>query len=429
MARASTRTKLPLDRWAEIIGLDPRHFNQITITEKEVHTCDTVWKQYAWQENDQVGREDVAIAIRQAEETLEHHLGYRLVPSWEVDERARTSIPGAVELFNVNAIDARGFAQHVPARWGHFISGGIEAKTFICTAEVAAPAPAPPPTCLLAYSDGDNDGYAETATVTAPTTVIDVEEIALYFTATDTGDSAGDDAWEIRPFRSVSISGGVVTIKLWTHQLVLPNLWEAFDPTAVDGDDPTNFVTEVAIYRHWNDPQQQVQLIWSPRPSSCDCGDADCADCTFATQWGCLLAKDHRIGLVHFRPATWDADEAIFNSAGFSVSRSPDRVRLWYYAGLQDNRRRWPRLQMDSSLERAVAFYSVTLLDRKLCGCNNVEKAVQKWSEELNLATGEARYEISDKWLDNPLGMTRGAVFAWQLINQQGRGIGHAVRY
>ena len=64
------RTLLPIDRWAEIIGMDPRHFRQVTTSQTPQRTCAKVWKQYSWQEADAVGRFDVADAIQQAEKTI-----------------------------------------------------------------------------------------------------------------------------------------------------------------------------------------------------------------------------------------------------------------------------------------------------------------------------------------------------------------------
>jgi hypothetical protein len=412
MARASTITKLSLDRWAQIIGLDSRYFNQVVITQKPVNTCDKVWKQYAWQENDQVSREDVAIAIQQAEETIERYLGYHLLPSWDADEKIGTPQPGDRSLFYRQNINPRGFPLHVQTQWGHYISGGMQAKTLI---EAAA---------AVVYSDADGDGYKETATITCATTLTDAEEIAVYFAG-----ESGADQWEIRPIKSISFAGGNVIIVLQRHQLVDPIYWEALDPQAVDGDDDLNFVDEVDVYRKWNNPSQQVQLIWSPRPGYCTCGEATCVNCQNSYQYGCLNAKDERLGLVHYQPGVWNTTTEQFDNACLAVERNPDKLRLWYRSGLRDTRQTYPDWQMEPTLERAVAFYALTLLERPICGCNNLEKVVGKWTEEINLNLPTASYQINDRWLDNPLGVTRAAVFAWEAINQPGRLIGRAVRY
>lgn len=408
MAIANFKTHLPLDRWAEIIGLDPRHFNQIVTAAKQAVTCDKVWKQHPWQENDQVSREDVAQAIQQAEKTLERYLGYRLLPCWEQDERIDTPQPGDRALFYRNSQNMRGYPLHVQTKWGHFISGGMEAKTLIDTPAVV-------------YSDADLDGYPETATITFNTAVTEPSELAIYFSGNN-----GDDEFEIRPFRSITIAAGVATVKLWRHQLVNPELWEALEPEQVDGDDDGNFAAEVDVYRHYNDPSQQVQLVWSPNGANCE--DACCEN---SYQWGCLNAKENRLGLVYYKPGSWNETTESFDSAELSVCRNPDRLRMWYYSGLRDGRRKYPCLQMEPSLERAVAYYSLTLLDRPICGCNNLEKVVNKWTDDLGLQTttteSSTRYELSQRLIDNPLGTTRGAIFAWETVSRMQSG--RAVRY
>jgi hypothetical protein len=375
---------------------------------KQVNTCDKVWKQYPWQESDQVSREDVAQAIQQAEETLERYLGYRLLPCWEISENADTPRAADRALIYRNSMSLNGYPLHVQTRWGHFISGGIEAKTFIDVPTVV-------------YTDEDGDGYPETATITVATTVTDPSEIAVYFSGNN-----GEDQFEIRPLRSVSIANGTATIVAWRHQLVELALWEAMQPEQVDGDDDGNFVEDVDVYRHWHDPSQQVQLIWSPYAGACE--DNGCDN---SYQWGCLNAKDNRLGLVFYKPGSWNETTEQFDAAELAVCRNPDKLKLWYRSGYRDERRRYPNLQMDPVMERAITYYSLTLLDRPICGCNNLEKVVGKWTEDLALqmttAETSSRYELSQKLLENPLGTTRGAVFAWEAISQ--RRVGRAVRY
>src|SRR5690606_29586715 len=120
------------------------------------------------------------------------------------------------------------------------------------------------------------------------------------------------------------------------------------------GDNDANFLEEVDVYRHWNDPQQQAQFLWSQLPFSCGCGSGECAACAQATQWGCLSARDYPSGIVQYQPGNWDADTSQFTRTHWAERRAPDRLRLWYYAGYQDTRRTYPTLQMDPTWERAV---------------------------------------------------------------------------
>lgn len=426
MARARTRTKLPLDEWARILGLDPYHFNQIQLptTIRETVPCDVVWKQHAWQEAAQLAREDIAQAISQAERMLENHLRFHLRPAWTVDERQTLRQPGASEILNIGAVDARGFGRTVKTDWGHFISGGIEAKTVILAG------------AAVVYSDQDGDGFDETATVTAATTVTDPDEIAVYYP----GQSARDE-WEIRPLidplthrRHVIISAGTVTIRMPKYALVDEALLEDISPNAVDGEVNANFLATVDVYRHFNDPQQQLTFLWDPRLSFCDCIDGSCPACAHDTQTGCLLAGDFRRGQIHLAPATWNATTEQFDGAQFAIGRSPDGVRLWYYSGYQDRQQDAPNVEMEDELARAVAYLSVKFLQRPLCGCDNVQSYVRLLGQDLAYEIGtdaaNTSYQLSDRVLLNPFGTERGAVMAWSIVNQDGvkQPVAHAVR-
>lgn len=422
MARTRVRTLLPLDTWVKIIGIDPRHFNQVTTNAKASTSCTTVWKQHAWQESNQVGREDVAIAIAQAEQLIAEHVGYRLLPTWEVDERQRVTPPGIPDVFNVRLEDPRQFPMSVKTDYGHLISGGIEGKTLI-----VADAP-------VTFEDLDGDGFCETATVQVTTTLTDPTEIAVYFPGED-----GRDDWEIRPLhnprtgrRDVTITAGIATIVMATEQLVDPDLWEALDPSDVDGAVLSNFTATVDVYRHFNDPQTQVTLLWAPRGgTNCDCGSESCVICAHEVQTGCLVAKDFRRGRWFFQPGVFNVTTQAFDSRSPAVRRNPNIVRLFYYAGFQNQQQDEPRLEMDPAWARAVTYFSLTLLTRPLCGCDNVQGLARRMTEDvaLEIATGDTStsYQLGDRILETPWGTMRGAIYAWQLANSQGRPIGQAV--
>lgn len=421
MARASTRTLLPLDRWFALLGVNPIHANQCITAVMPQTICGTPWKQYPWQEANQIGREDIAYAIADAEKIIGRYVGYSLLPDWVADERMPTVQPGIPGLLNLTGRNLTGFRNTVQLSQGQFISGGIEEWTLINGA------------AAIVYSDEDGDGFDETATITVNTTVTEPCEIALVFPG-ETASTAG--VWEVRPLRSVTITAGVATIVAWRVQLPLPELWEALVPEAIDADVDANFLTTAGVWRHWNNPEQQVQFLWSPLPWGLDacgsCGDSDCVSCTAYSQYGCLLGNNYRLGLVHFEPGTWDATNSNFTGAGYSVGRQPDRLRLWYQAGWQDNRQVCPTLQMDPTFERAVAYLALALLDREICSCSNLESLFNHYREDLALVAStpaESRsYNLGQsQMLNNPFGTTRGAVYAWNAINAQGRKIGRAV--
>src|SRR3990167_2065614 len=131
MARADTYTKLSLARWAELIGIHPLHFEQVILPDMPPTVCAQPWLQHPWQGVDRIGRDDLAQAIRLAEDDIERELKTRLLPSWEVDEWHHTERTLRPELTNLSVTDIRGKGQLTTTRWGNFISGGIQAKTLV----------------------------------------------------------------------------------------------------------------------------------------------------------------------------------------------------------------------------------------------------------------------------------------------------------
>ena len=76
---------------------------------------------------------------------------------------------------------------------------------------------------------------------------------------------------------------------------------------------------------------------------------------------------------------------------------------------------------MDPTLERAVAYFATALLDRALCTCENASKFSEHWREDLAMTNTARSFQNAPKVLENPFGTTRGAVYAWQICNQDGR--------
>jgi hypothetical protein len=294
----------------------------------------------------------------------------------------------------------------------------MQAKALIGLATIAG--------FTMTWTDLDGDGYDEYAEIILPTTATDINEIRAYFAGED-----GDDVWEIRPLRKVTITGGNVIIDIDRHLLVDPDLWEAIDSSGVDGDVDANFVASVEIYRVYNDPSQQVQMQWERTPGTCECGSASCAICAWAVQWGCLQTRDPRLGFVTYVPANWDPDTEQYALASQAVSRQPERVRLWYYSGHYNPKIARPYCNMDPLMERIITYYSVTLLDRPVCACDNVETFIQRWREDKSFVSSSpsssSKFQISNRDLGCPWGTLEGAIWAWRQV--QDLAIGRGVQY
>lgn len=383
MARSSIQTIIPLDRFARVLGINPLHFNQVASAASPSTLCSMPITQYAWQDSDRVGREEIAFGLREAENEIGSLLGFDVDARWNADEKAHVGTQyGSRSSFN-----ARGYLTSVQTQKGYVITGGQEARSLI---QAARP---------VVYSDADGDGYKETATITATTTVTDEDEIAIYYPS-----KSGANIWEIRPLVSVSIAAGVATIVARREQFVLESLQEAFTAESVNGDDDANFLATVDVYRHYNDPSVQVQFQWET---------AGCVDETgFPIQTGFFNIRDHRNGIIIPRSGDWVSADTDFAVTEWVECRPPDHIRLWYKAG-------WTG---DPLWERIVCQYALSLIDRPICGCDSLNHVGQYWREDLaEIVGGGSRFQLRQRQLDNPLGTSRAAIEAWKLIERYRR--------
>jgi len=193
--------------------------------------------------------------------------------------------------------------------------------------------------------------------------------------------------------------------------LVRPVLWEGL-AAEIDGEVNGNFVTSVDIYRLYNDPSVQAQFEWEPLPDE-ECDYA----CGYWFQSACLGLRDRRRGMLVPYPGTWQIATEDFSTDIFAISREPDRVRLWYLSGEALD----GYYEMKRDWQRAIAYYATALLQREVCGCEGLERFIGYWRKPPDL-----EYELyQDRALDNPFGIQRGAVFAWDKVQQNliGRGI------
>ena len=412
MARASVRTLLPLDTFARNLGLHPLHFNQVYVDDLAPPTvCGSPFVQYAWQDADRIGREEIAEAIQQAEQMIADQIGFNLLPTWEVERRANFVPAANPSMLNYTGLNVRGKWQAIQTSNGHVITGGFEAKSLVNAGTA------------VIYSDTDGDGYSETATVSVATTVTDPEEIALYYPG-----EGGSDSWEIRPI-TVSISAvGIATITCRREQLLLGDLQEAFNPEGEDGLVNGNFLTTADVYRHYNDPSRQIRFIWEPEGNLCDCGETTCTICSFYTQYGCLHVRDNRLGLVAGTPGTWNSTTLVYDYVPYSISRQPDKCQLWYRAGWEDKKQLKPSLIMDPTYARAVTYLAVGLLDRPLCNCDHIKALCVHWQTDFALAVEGNTFHVTKAVMENPLGTTRGAQYAWRIVQRYkvGDGVGYS---
>lgn len=400
MARASIVTLIPLDRASRIIGIDPYHFNGIYTSRRPiVAAADDVWSQYTWQQIGQASREDLAQALRYAEDETAKYLRYYPVPAWIENEEHQIEKAYATELVS-NGLNSYLKRKSIQTDYGYVQDVGKRASVAI---QLAA---------AVVYSDADGDGYNELATVTVATTVTDPEEIHVYFTG-----YSGEEEWEVRPV-DVSIVAGVATITFAAYLVPNPLLWEQ-DPSpsdpawrAIDGDNVNNFVRTVDVFRVYIDPSDEATMYWE------DCSDCgSCAVCAPSTHAACLYIRDKRLGIVSYSPATWNAATLSYVSATPS-SYDADKISINYRAGLVDSRTKTPYLRMAAHWERAIVYYAMTKMDRAWSKYENTHNIWKEQMEDLARVQPDRSFVVSEKDLHNPLGTTKAAINLWRLIEQ-----------
>lgn len=378
--RANTVTKLSLHEFATILGMNPLHFGGIDLEAVAGAYCARPLPQYEWQHGDRSAREAVAKAIADAEANIERYLGFRVLPSWEVNELHDAYQSFRPELGGVYA------SRSYHLNWKKLVEAGKRISTAIETASIAWGA----------------SGFWQRGTVTATVAAgQDPEEIHIYYPG-----KSGDPAWEIRPIE-VSIAGTTATITFPRECAVAESLWDALEFAAADGEDDGDFLTEVDVYRVYNAPDDNTVLEWEPWGlCACD-GQGTCAGCTISTQTGCFYIRDELTAQVNAKPGTWADSE--FTAAEFENGRRPDQARFFYRAGHRDLSLAMPTRTIQRDLARAIAYYAAALLDREPCDCT-----VDAWLKWRAKTRGEVRFAAQVGQLsDNPLGDTVGAAYAW----------------
>lgn len=420
MARASTPTLLALDRFAQIIGLNPAHFNGAAGSEimPAAGSCNDVIFQYSWQAHDRMSREEIADVIHGAEQDIADYLGYYPAPKFIAKEIHQYPRHYRVDSFDYG-YNVRGDYKSIKTHYARLISPGRRAVSSIGQATTGGGS--------LVFSDADGDGYSETATITLPTTLTDASkcEIKVYFEGESTQD------WEIRPARSIAISGGNVIITFWAWQLIDPDNWETFTTADESGGVPTLditgsiYVDTVDVYREYADyTVSSCQFFWEPRsiatPYCTACGGTGCPACSLSVQNGCLRIRDVDMGFIVPMPAEWDDTDERWEIASWTEGYAPDQVKLWYYAG--DIAERYLNGSSCEALSdqfaRTIAMLAVARLARPICSCANLSKLQEDWQKDMSRSgEGEASFVLSDDDLNNPFGTRKGEVMAYRRLS------------
>jgi len=405
---ALPRTSLSLYRYAQIMGINPVHFSGAEVTGLfSEQPCSKVWPRHTWQSFEQASWEDLSWAIKDAEQTISHWLGYNVAPWWTMEEE--WPYPKYRGRHFTNAINMNGQRPSICVQQGKIIAGGQRAATVVHAG------------VTVAYSDEDSDTLEELATIVATIpggmTISDWRDVRVYYPST-----GADPRWEIRPLDEVTVDAGAgtVTILAKAYQFVDQDLRSAMPNggfTPINITTTNNYISTVDVYLEQNDATAQgSQLLWEQRPlTSCGvCSGVGCDECSFVTQDGCLPVRNGGAGLVVPTPATYSGGWA---SNALTIPRSPDKVKLWYYSGNigEEYRMSLSSDPLDHWLANAIALLATSRLDREVCSCNNDN--FKRLQRDMAFSSAQGNFlAISDEIKNAPFGSRTGEVLAYRAV-------------
>ncbi len=366
MARASIPTLLSLDQYAQIVGLEPHHFNGVhSAAFPVVADLQTMWYQYPYMRSGRISREELAQAIATAEELIAALLGFWPAPRWIVAETHEWPQPSALldaDLLSLShhsalALAALRRSPTINLTWGHLRAPGRRVVTPIAT------------DVTVTYLDGDHDGYQETAQVSYP--LVDAsawrgEEVWVL--------PAGEEALPqniLRPLQVTCAATGVVATG-GSELFVRPALWLASPGRpGLDGDDPETFVETVDLYRVTTETsgEENAPLVLLYQ-------DTAATPPAWLASYALLQPRDAQRSAAYVLPVAWDVETGAWTHT--TLPRRPDRAVAYYRAGYPlaaDGR-------MAPLAARAVAALATSLMSKMTDPVGPEWNLVQVWQSE-----------------------------------------------
>jgi len=405
MATNDIQTLLSLDEYAEIMGLNPLNFNSAASANENLYGFEAdkqpLWFRYDWQAANQMSHYKLSMLLHEAEEAISQLLGYYPAPTWTTFETVKYPEDLPVENPYITR-SIKGDYKSVQTEHKKLIVMGKRKTTLIENVAVV-------------YSDEDGDGYEETATITAVTTVTDPKSIKVYFAG-----SGGDPIDEVRPLKSVTISGGSVTIVMSSWLLFLRELYEVLpggEPITISADDAANYVATLDIYEISADTTvSSGRFIWSSGSFESSLG-------AVVLQDAYVRIADYDNGIVIPVPAAYNADTELWDKQCFSKSTLPDGVQLWYQSGLRSERymNDLDISPMNSTIKRAIAWLATARMDATFRGNNNITAFVDSMRRDGAEQSEGSTFFLGPDALSCPLGTRIGEIAVWRMIKQMDR--------
>jgi hypothetical protein len=375
MARTTIQTSLSLDRWAQVMGISLKAFNNLRDdTDQPLQGIRAYWNQ--------VAHDELATYIAQAEAMMREGrardglfgLGFD-IGSVQRQETIPLD-PRRDSWQNDSYVTTRGYVQAFGTWTAALIEAGAE----------------------VAYS-----GDQATVTIADAPEGVQPDEVRVHYRTADGADAAGSDSWRIAQV-TVQVDGTTITIRGHKALFVLPAVLEQVEPG--NYAEAANFVTAVDVYRVTVDDELPATLVWDAVQQYASADPT--AD---ATQQAAARITDADLGRFQVRPATYSSGAHVLAEALYAGC--PERVAVAYIAGypLQDGSRN----RLDPELESAVVRLANIVSPDYAHLLNDM--AEWKWKNDRQQPTDDNPLRQDE--VSNPFGFSRGARFAWDVVRRK----------
>ena len=403
-------TALSLSEFAEIMGINPIQFMSGSTVDTFPSTgCTDRWRQYPWQDEAKVSRDELAREILQAEKDIAAELGYYPGLLWREEEKIQYPKYFKRGYTTVSGTNVAGYYKSVKPVYGYIVEPGTRQVEFIGSASFGSGS--------IVLVDEDGDGFSETAKITVATTHTSPYRHKVFYTG-----QAGRAEWEIRPASTKIIDSGNLVVRMPVQLLFKPELLAAYPgPDGYQDIDPTLLASLediVDIYHETADPSDGNLFHWNESNQLVD-------DVEHTTQLAALETQvTHRnAGMVTVTPATYDAVSKSFTPVVFSVPREPDYVQVAYLSGDYEEDVRRGTWIVPTDLAQAITYMATARLPRPLCvQCQNVKDKEKRLRVDMafsaNGETGDVRF-VTRHVLRSPFGTKVGEVEAWSIISSR----------
>ena len=329
---------------------------------------------------DTLGRDNIALAILEAEQMYRDNLGYPVVPEWHQKEVASFAWGCGQSWRNGDRLVLPyGHIQHVGTEVCQTLGEVVKGDNSYKIEALHGPLP---DTFTLSLSGLSN---------------VSEGEIKVYVSKAERTNTCDPlRRWEI-PAECVTLDNGTLTITGKAYLLAKPELYESFTPFSVpvsyygdyslNPENLDNYIERLEIVRCYVD---SCQGGFARFKNTCGCPSckpdgSHCSTCSNVS----FCIENEIAGIV--KPLwEWNCQRP----SSFCVS---------YQAG--DCSRNWTG---------DIAKLAIANLCGGICGC--AYGCMSRWWDDL--ASEEAKNKVTFEQLNNPIGSRRGHLHAWNLIQK-----------